>query len=241
VTRGRAGAYFASLCFAVAGWSAAASVAAAAPVTSPLLAPADVLARYEASLDAVKTPPFVRFEYTVEQAGPRNFAQAHRVYRSGLTERDELRGVEGQALSTPEIRVFHDRLNRYAVKALAPRAKDYTFSFVGPHADGSHVDYVFATSARAPGGAFVVDSVTVDGIAFLPRIVSYTTLGTGVRGHGTLTFAKADKYWLIVEATATARIGTTVARERITFGRYAFPRVLPESTFAEPRPRATQK
>jgi hypothetical protein len=32
-----------------------------------------------------------------------------------------------------------------------------------------------------------------------------------------------------------------VARERITFSRYAFPKSLPDSTFTEPRARTTPK
>lgn len=212
------------------------------PAAAQLSAPetAAVIARYEEAVDGLKVPPVVRFEYTVEQAGPRNFAQSHRVYRSGLNERDELRAVEGQALSTPEIRVIRDRVNRYAVNVIAPRSKDYRFTFAGNHTAGARTDFVFATVPHAPG-AFAVDSVTIDGNSYLPRTIAYTSSNNGVVGHGTLTFAKADKYWVILEATATARINGVVARERITFSRYAFPKSLPDSIFTEPRPRTTPK
>ena len=206
----------------------------AQPTAQPLETAATVLAKYEAAMDRAKVPDVVRFESAVEQVGPRNIAQTHRVYRSGLTERDELLAADGLALATPEIRIIRDRVNRYNVTTLAPRAKDYAFSLLGEQSDGAHTDYVFATSARAPA-AFTVDSVTIDGLVHLPRSIAYTVSAGGVRGHGTLTFTKADKYWVIEEASATARIAGKVARERIVFSRYDFPRSLPDSTFIEPR------
>jgi len=216
----------------LAAWPAGAQ---SPPSSAALEPPATVLLRYEDALDRSQAPRFVRFEYAVEQVGPRNLSQTHRVYRSGLTERDEILSVDGQSLQTPSIRIIRNRVNRYNVATLAPRARDYTFSYIGEHHDGPRIDYVFSTAPRIEGGAYAVRAVTIDGVHFLPRSIAYSTTAGGIGGRGTLSFFPQGGYWMIQEATVAAKVNQKVARERLVFHNYDFPSSLPESTFVEPR------
>jgi hypothetical protein len=211
--------------------------ASATPAPVPESA-ATVLAKYADALDLVEAPKFLTFEYSVEQAGPRNLVQVHRVYRSGLTERDEILSVDGQPLPHPSIRIIRNRVDRYSISATAPRPRDYVFSFVGAHRVGSHFDYIFHTEPRA-SGPFAVTSVAIDGLRYLPAQIDFTTVAGNVRGAGRLTYGKFERYWMISEATATAKIDAKVARERIVWMHYEFPASLPRSTFTAPRPLPT--
>lgn len=211
--------------------------ASSAPVAVPE-DPATVLAKYADALDSVEGSKFLRFEYAVEQAGPRNLVQAHRVYRSGLTERDEILSVDGQPLPHPSIRIIRNRVDRYSISATAPRTREYAFSFAGAHRVGSHFEYIFHTEPRA-GGAFAVTRVAIDGLRYLPAQIAFTTVAGDVRGQGRLSYSKVEKYWMIYEASVTAKISEKPARERITWFRYVFPASLPRSTFTAPRPLPT--
>lgn len=229
---------FAPLLFALI--LAVAGMAQAASPVPPLIpeSPETVLAKYADALDNVAIPKYVTFEYSVEQAGPRNLVQVHRVYRSGLTERDEILSVDGQPLPHPSVRIIRNRIDRYGISATAPRARDYAFTFTGAHRAGSHYDYIFQTEERA-GGAFAVTSVAIDGLHYLPAQIDFTTVAGAVRGHGRLSYGKFDRYWMISEATVTAKVNDKPARERIVWMHYEFPASLPPSTFAEPRPLPT--
>jgi len=227
---------------ALAAAVAAVPIAAmGAPAPAPKIEPpAVVLAKYEEALDHTVGPRFVRFEYAVEQVGPHNLSQTHRVYRSGLNERDEILSIDGQPLPVPSIRIFRNRLYRYNVTALAPRARDYEFSYVGRHRDGVRFDYVFSAVPRAEAGsAYSVLGLTLDGVHFMPRTIAYSTTAGGVRGKGTLTFSPQGNHWMIQEATVTAKIDGKIARERLVFHNYDFPPSLPNSTFVEPHTAPT--
>lgn len=203
------------------------------PIIEP---PALVLAKYEEALELLPSPKNVRFEYSIEQAGPRDLSETHRVYRSGLTERDEILSVGGASLPNPSIRIIRNRVNHYYVGRLAPKVPDYEFSYIGEHHDGGRVDYVFTTVPRAATtSAFRVTGVTIDGIHYLPRAISYVTGNDEVHGKGTFNFWPQSIYWVIQQATAQATIGGKLARERLSFHNYDFPGSLPESTFVEPR------
>ncbi|MBV9104379.1 MAG: hypothetical protein JO060_12385 [Candidatus Eremiobacteraeota bacterium] len=205
-----------------------------------LLSSTTVLARYERAMEGLRTPKIMRFEYAVEQVGPHNLSQTHRVYRSALDERDEILSVDGQPLPMPSIRIIRDRVNRYNVVTLAPRLRDYDFTYVGTHRDGAVIDYVFKTAPHAESaGAYQVVGVAIEGVHFLPRLIAYSTVSGDVRGHGTLTFWRQDKYWVVAQATASVRIAGKIARERLTFHNYDFPASLPNSTFSEPRGLST--
>ena len=206
------------------------------PIIEP---PALVLAKYEEALDLLPSPKNVRFEYSIEQAGPHDLSETHRVYRSGLTERDEILSVDGQSLPKPSIRIIRNRVNHYNLGRLAPRVKEYVFSYIGEHRDGTRVDYVFTTAPRgeATTSAFRVTGVTIDGIHYLPRAISYVTGTDEVRGKGTFNFWPQSIYWVIQQATAQATIAGKLARERLSFHNYDFPASLPASTFVEPRGR----
>jgi hypothetical protein len=75
-----------------------------------------------------------------------------------------------------------------------------------------------------------VTQVTIDGIDFVPTSIAFATREHA--GTGTVTFARFDRYWLPVEASARATYGTTATAEHLTFANYRFPATLPASTFA---------
>ena len=203
------------------------------PIIEP---PALVLAKYEEALSLVPSPKNVRFEYSIEQAGPRDLSETHRIYRSGLTERDEILSVAGTSLPKPSIRIIRNRVNHYNVGVLAPLVREYVFSYIGQHRDGARVDYVFATVPRLETTTgYRVTGITIDGIHYLPRAIGYTTGTEEVRGKGTFNFWPQSLYWVIQQATAQATIGGKLARERLSFHNYDFPDSLPASTFVDPR------
>ncbi len=207
------------------------------PAPAPTLAPPSVLERYDDALAALKEPAVFAFEYTLEQTGTRTIDQTHRVFRSGTNERDETLAVNGVRSTAPVVRVFRGRRYRYTVRALAPTASAYEFSYTGPHRDGKHIDYVFALAPTRAPGAIRFTSVTVDGLTFLPRSVSFVARVRAA--SGTVTFTKADRYWVASTAFAQAKLSGGVARERLHFTSWRFPAALPASTFAVPRPLPT--
>ena len=214
--------------------------AAPAPSASPFLGSDEVLLRYAKTLLAVPQPKVLSFQYNVEQAGAgRNLVQSHRVYRSGALERDETLSVDGRNVSPPLVRISRNRLDRYAVRKLAPTADRYIFDFVTVRRNARHYDYVFRAVAKTPA-AFEVTYVTIDGARFLPNSIAFTTSAGKVRSSGSISFNRVDEYWVPTAATAVANVGVEEqARERITFWGYRFPVSLPRSTFSVPRPLRT--
>ncbi|HEX3550658.1 MAG TPA: hypothetical protein VHT53_09785 [Candidatus Elarobacter sp.] len=210
---------------------------AAAPAAAPVLAPAEVLARYATALASLREPRVFAFEYTLEQTGPRTLDQTHRVFRSGNDERDETLAVNGTRSLAPVVRVFRGRPYRYTVRALAPRPSAYDFTYAGPHRDGKHVDYVYRLVPKSGAHAIAFTSVTIDGITFLPHSVTFTAPGRGA--GGSVTFGKADRFWVARAADAQAKGRAGVAHERLSFTNWRFPKSLPASTFAMPRPLPT--
>jgi hypothetical protein len=202
--------------------------------TAVALAPGSVLAQYEAALLLLDEPRVFTVEYTLEQNGARTLEQTHRIFRNGGDERDETLAVNGTRSKTPVIRIFRGRRYRYTVAALAPKLTAYDFAYVGPHKDGKHIDYVFRLTPKGKPGALTFTEVTVDGLTFLPRSVSFATARH--EGQGSVAFAKAGRYWVARSATAQASVPGGVARERLRFSRWRFPASLPRSTFAAPRP-----
>lgn len=200
-----------------------------------LLPPSLVLTRYNAGLATARKPASVVFQYTVEQLGLHNFEQTHRVYRSGASERDETVVVDGHTLQYPSIRIFAKRSDRYDVAAVAPRPGPYRFTFSGVRRGAGSATYVYKT-ARVTRGAFAVSEVEVDGRAFLPSVVRFKISGNGARGSGELRFGRSQSYWLVRQATVSARLTNGAsAHERITWSNYQFPVSLPPSTFTQPR------
>jgi len=211
-------------------------LAAVTPPTAPpdvpplrtIVTPAAVLARYSAALAAQPAPHVISFEYLLEQTGARDLQQTHRVFRSGTDQRDEILAVDGRLLDTPAVRISHNRRDRYAIASLAPLPSAYTFRFIGAVHDGRHQDYVFGTTPDVPG-AFRVVQVTIDGISYLPSSISFET--DAHQGSGTITFARAEQYWVPAVAVAHATYAKLDAEERITFSSYRFPASLPPGTF----------
>jgi len=201
------------------------------PAGAPALAPGAVLARYGHALATLRRPKSVSFQYSVEQLGLRNLEQTHRVYRSGLRERDETLAADGQPLPIPSIRIIENRMDRYDILAVAPRLPAYAFTFVGLR----HRAYVFKTLAHA-AGPFTVTAVELDAGTYLPAVVRFRIAGNGARGSGELHYARADRYWVVRMAQITAHLTNGArAHERIAWSGYQFPSSLPPSTFVLPR------
>ena len=199
------------------------------------LAPAVVLARYDAALRAHRVPPYATFEYSVQQAGPRNIDQWRRVYRAQGAERNETLAVNGVTYKHPSVRILRGGRDRYAIGRIAPRAAQNVFTFVRAQRIGSHDDYVFDVRPRA-GRAFHATRMIVDGIRFLPTTVDFETRSPGgSTGHGELRYALAQGYWMIQEAFVASRYAGDRAQERIVWMHYRFPARLPATTFTAPR------
>lgn len=205
-----------------------------AATAAPLLAPAVVVARYKAALAKLAEPRVFAVEYRLVQTGTRTIDQSHRVFRSGTDERDETLAVNGNRSKKPVVRIFRRRPYRYTVAALAPKASAYDFVFAGPHKDGKHVDYVFDLAPKGKPPALAFTQVVIDGVTFLPQSVTFAT--SQHAGRGSVTFVKADRYWVARAASAQANVPGGVAREQLSFARWRFPSSLPRSTFSVPRP-----
>ncbi|MBD5656552.1 MAG: hypothetical protein IAI50_15430 [Candidatus Eremiobacteraeota bacterium] len=216
--------------------------AASRPVQTRAVAlpPGVVLQRYAAALAALPRPKSISFDYTVEQLGLRNLEQTHRVYRSGLRERDETVVVDGYVLTRPAIRIFNNRTYRYDISSIAPKAATYAFVFAGVVRTNDGYGYVYRTAARAPG-SFAVSEIEIDGRTFLPSIVRFKIAGGGAHGSGALQYGRSELYWVVREVRVNARLtdGTT-AHERIAWTNYQFPTGLPPSTFDAPHAVATE-
>ncbi len=203
------------------------------PTPPPAIAPATMLARYAVALAANPTPAVLSFEYSIDQTGLRDLQQTHRIFRSGSSERDELLSEDGKRLDPPSIRIFLGHRNRYAIEALAPRPEAYSFHYLNSVRDGHHFDEVFATAPRAATNATIVQ-VTIDGVTALPVAIHFVTRAH--EGTGSVTFGRVQKYWMAAAATASAKVGKTLAVEHLAFYRYRFPGTLAVSTFSTPRP-----
>lgn len=194
-----------------------------------------VLQRYMLAIEALPTPKAVIYTYSVSQAGPTNIEQRHRIYRSGMSVRDETISVDGEFLRHRTVRFYH-REERYTVGRFAPRTDAYELLFVRTVSDGHHLDYVYeATPLSRPTTAWI-DRVTIDGTRYLPRVVHFHAIGSDTRGSAEIQFAPFGRYWMPVAAEATALVNGKPARERITWGDYRFPEYLPPSTFQAPEP-----
>lgn len=200
------------------------------------LPPSLVLSRYEAALASLTRPKALSFDYTVEQLGPRNLEQTHRVYRSGVRERDETVVVDGYTLKRPAIRIFTNRTYRYDVGSIAPTSDAYSFAYAGVVRAPSGYAYAFRTERREPA-AFAVSAVDIDGRTFLPAVVHFKTATDGARGSGVLQYAGFASYWLVREAQVDAHLENgTLGHERIVWSNYQFHQSLPPSTFEAPPP-----
>jgi hypothetical protein len=209
---------------------------ATAPASIPLT-PVAILERYEASLAALKRPRVLSFDYSVEQLGLKNMEQTHRVYRSGLNERDETLVVDGFALPRPAVRIIANRHYRYDINVVAPTSAAYAFQYSGValDGDGEGSSYVFRTKPSV-AGAFTVSEIEIDTRTFLPKVVRFKISGDGAHGSGELTYGAAESYWVVRQAQVNAHLTSgALAHERITWSNYQFPIALPPSTFEVPR------
>ncbi len=210
-------------------------IAKAAARDPVAVAPGRVLERYAAALARLPQPKNVSFAYAVEQLGAHDLVQTHLVYRSGKRERDETLTVDGYTLKRRSIRVLANRVDRYDVRAFAPKPSSYAFRFVRSVVTGGARGYVFRT---APLGIapFSIDEITIDGASFLPTRMLFRVSGKGARGRGEIRYARSDRYWLVREAVVNVALANgKTARERIAWSNYQFPIALPPSTFSSPR------
>jgi hypothetical protein len=209
---------------------------AAVATAPPVLPPSGVIANYEVALAGLQEPRVFTVEYAVQQTGTRALDQTHRIFRSGSDERDETLAVNGTRSKYPVVRIFRRRPYRYTVAAMAPKPSAYSFTYLGPRRNGKHVDYVF-TLVPKHAVPLAFTRVTIDGVTFLPQTVAFATKQHA--GTGSVTFAKAERYWVARTASAQAELAGGVAREQIAFSKWRFPKALPRSTFAMPRPLPT--
>jgi hypothetical protein len=212
-------------------------VAAAALASAPLDSQI-VLQRYTRRLLSAEAPKTLVFTYSVSQAGPQSIEQSHRIYRSGDLVRDETLQVDGQTLRVKITRIGRYR-NRYTIEDLAPRMTEYAFFFLRAVRNGNAYAYQYKAVPLGATGAFVVSGMTIDGRTFLPSEIRFKSSRAAMNGTGSISFAKAGKYWVPTSAAVQATIAGKPARERITFSSYLFPRSLPKSTFQAPRPLPT--
>lgn len=212
-------------------------IAAAAISAAPLDSQA-VLDRYASRLLTTEVPKTLVFTYSVSQAGPQSIEQSHRVYRSGDLVRDETLQVDGQTLKIKITRIARYR-NRYTLDTLAPRMTEYAFLFLHSVRSGSGYSYVYKAVPLGASGSFVVQGMTIDGRTFLPSEIRFRTQSGKIHGTGSVSFAKAGKYWVPTSVAVQATIAGKPANERITFASYQFPSTLPKSTFQSPRPLPT--
>lgn len=206
----------------------------------PAAGSALVIERYADALAALPRPVNMVFEFTVDQSGMHNFDETHRVYRSGLHERDETLALAGASLKIPIVRVVRDNAYRYDVLTLAPKPAEYVFAYSGVRIVAGRTVYAFRTQSVLKG-SFAVTDVLIDGQRFLPAVIAFTSAGSGMTGKGRITFGPSGRYWVArdVAVTATSPRGK-VARERIAWSKYRFPDSLPASTFSAPKPVATE-
>ncbi|MBV8424215.1 MAG: hypothetical protein JO349_03425 [Candidatus Eremiobacteraeota bacterium] len=146
----------------------------------------------------------------------------------------------GERLKRPEVRIFPQHRDRYAVQALAPRLEAYAFTFEGTFKQGRNIVYVFNAYARGTP-AYEVTRLVIDGTTFLPLEIDFhTKLGT-IEGTGKVTYAKTEHYWMPQTASARAAVRGSFESENIAWSHYQFYPALPPSTFAEPRAAATSR
>lgn len=199
-----------------------------------------MIERYADALAALPRPANMVFEFTVDQSGMHNFDETHRVYRSGLHERDETLALAGTSLKIPLVRVVRDNAYKYDVLTLAPKPAEYVFTYSGVRIVAGRTVYAFRTQSVLKA-SFAVTDVLIDGRRFLPAVIAFTSSGSGMIGKGRITFGPSGRYWVArdVSVTATSARGK-VARERIAWSKYRFPESLPASTFSAPKPIASE-
>jgi len=200
---------------------------------------ATVLARYADALAKLQRPPAMIFEYSVEQSGLHSLDETHRIYRSGLRERDETLVADGVPLKLPAVRIVPNSAYKYDVLALAPKPADYVFRYSGKRTVNGRAVYAFRTDP-VTASAFTVSDVLIDAQRYLPTVITFASQAAGLKGKGRIEFMPSGGYWVAREASVAARTGAKDARERIRWAKYRFPESLPESTFAQPRPLATE-
>lgn len=205
----------------------------------PAVEPAVVLQRYADALAMLERPAHITFEFSVEQVGLNNLEETHRVYRTGLRERDETLSAEGVALKTPAIRILPNSAYKYDVLTLAPKPADYKFVYDGRRTVAGRTVYAFATGA-VNAAPFTVTNVLIDAVHFLPVVIAFKTRAGNATGVGRVVFAQAGHYWVAREASVSAKVGAKAARERIVWSKYRFPGSLPASTFVAPRPAPSE-
>ncbi|TAM61281.1 hypothetical protein EPN52_02810 [bacterium] len=206
------------------------SVNAAPPAPHPL-PPAAVIERYQYALEMLLPPPYQVFEFTVDQVGWNDIAQTHRIYRGRGFQRDELIADGGHAVKPPVVRIRRAARDRYAVSAVAPMPAGYTFMFAGVVRRGERLAYLFQTRPAGPAQAFVVRSVVIDGVSYLPSKITFATHAAKAAGSGTMLFAKSGSYWVATRVSVTSTVSGHQASESIVFSGYRFPKSLPTATF----------
>ncbi|MHB8141271.1 MAG: outer membrane lipoprotein-sorting protein [Vulcanimicrobiaceae bacterium] len=215
----------------------AALIAGALVAAAPKLLDSQVvLQRYELVLAALPTPKAMIFSYSVSQAGPTNIEQRHLIYRSGMRVRDETIAVDGIPLSRKITRIYR-RVDRYAVRRLAPRPGAYGFVFLRAGKVDGHLAYVYEAIPYVKSAVgFTVTRLIIDAKTYLPMRLDFTSVSGTALGNGEIDYAPFGAYWMPVFVSVNAHVDGRPARERISFEDYSFPPSLPDSTFRAPHP-----
>lgn len=196
-----------------------------------------VIQRYERALESLPSPPYMVFEYNVDQAGWHDLTQTHRIYRTHEVRRDELIAEDGRPVKPPEVYIRRGVRDRYALMNVAPQPAGYAFSFAGIAHVGNHLAYAFTTTPLGRAHAFAVRRVVIDGLSYLPITIAFETHGPGASGVGTMQYAKSGRYWVPTRVSLSATVEGKKATESIAFSAYSFPKTLPPTTFKTGRVR----
>ncbi len=213
------------------GAALATTLGAAPPQDMPASA---VLQRYADALATSARAANAIFEFSLEQVGLHDLSETHRVYRSGLRERDETLTRDGVTVKVPFVHVAVNRPDPYDVLAVAPKPAEYAFTFAGRRVVNGRAVYAFRTSQLVPA-PFSVTDVLIDAARFLPSVIAFQTGTATAHGKGRLTYGPVQRYWVVREVAVGAKASGKDARERIVWSKYRFPAALPASTFSEPR------
>jgi hypothetical protein len=190
-----------------------------------------VLQRYEQALGQLEAPKIAIYNAAVSQAGPGTIEQRHLIYRSGDDVRDEILALDESQPRRRSVTITK-RPDPYAIARLAPRTAGYELLFLHTVRQDGRLDYVYdAIPYVKTSVGFVVTKISIDGTAFLPRTIAFTTSNGTISGSGELAYGPAGRYWMPRVASVTALIGGKPARERIVWSAYRFPNSLPTSTF----------
>ena len=203
--------------------------------------PQAALSAYREAVATLPMPSNLTFEYLVTRSGPtRIITEEHRVYRDGAgRERNETIAVNGTKVVPTIAQVFRHAEWPYGAEKFIVSAAAYDVTFTGQGVVRGRRVYGFSAK-RFRKSDFEVNGLYLDASRFLPVRETFTVLGKGCEGTGSVDFVPVREFWLIVSISAscvsslrgsTSQDAPPPFRERIRFSKYAFPKTLPPQVF----------